>query len=76
MTQGRAMPDQPDTTEVTMTAIQRWSGISLPNAAARHGLGDFIALIEELEALHGSMAFEDEPSSFEAALRDCREAGR
>jgi len=70
------MPDRDDTTEATMTAVQRWSGVALPNAAARHGLADFIALIGELEALHGSMAFEDEPSSFEAALRDCREAGR
>ena len=48
----------------------------MPNAAARHGLADHAALITELEALRGTLQFEDEPSGFEAALRDCREAGQ
>ncbi|MDO9707218.1 hypothetical protein [Paracraurococcus lichenis] len=69
------MPTEPDLVLPTMEAIRRWSGVDLPNAAARHGLADFTALLAELEALRGSMAFEDEPSSFEAALRDCRETG-
>jgi hypothetical protein len=30
-------------------------------------------LIAALEALRGTMAFEDEPSSFDAALRACME---
>jgi len=59
-----------------MEMIRAWSGVSVPNAAARHGLADHLALIAELEALRGSMVFEDEPSSFEAALRDCQEPAR
>ena len=74
--EGIAMPTEPDLVVPTMEAIRRWSGVSVPNAAARHGLADHAALIAELEALRGSMVFEDEPSSFEAALRDCMEAGQ
>jgi hypothetical protein len=65
---------QPD--QVTMAAIARWSGVALPNEAARIGLADNAALIAELEAVRGGMAFEEEPSDFEAALRECREPGR
>jgi|GEM_PF-768574 hypothetical protein len=56
-----------------MDAIRAWSGVSVPNAAARHGLADHDALIRELDALRGSLVFEDEPAGFEAALRDCME---
>jgi hypothetical protein len=73
---GIAMRTEPNLVVPTMEAIRRWSGVSVPNAAARHGLADHVALIAELEALRGSMVFEDEPSSFEAALRDCMEAGK
>jgi hypothetical protein len=59
-----------------MDMIRAWSGVTVPNAAARHGLADHLALIAELEALRGTMVFEDEPSSFEAALRDCQEPAR
>lgn len=59
----------------TMDAIQRWQGVAVPNAAARHALADFEALIADLEKLRGEMAFEEEPAGFEAALRDCRDAG-
>jgi hypothetical protein len=59
----------------TMEAIRRWSGVALPNEAARHGLGDLAGLLAELEAIRAGMVFEDEPSSFEAALRDLRETG-
>ncbi|WP_052214588.1 hypothetical protein [Belnapia sp. F-4-1] len=65
---------EPD--QVTMEAIARWGGIVLPNEAARIGLADNAALIAELEALRGTMGFEEEPSGFEAALRDCREPGQ
>ena len=57
----------------TMEAIRRWQGVIVPNAAARHGLAEMEALIASLAALRGSMAFEEEPAGFEAALRDCRE---
>ncbi|MCB4824350.1 hypothetical protein [Roseicella aerolata] len=70
------MPTEPQLVLPTMEAISRWSGIAVPNAAARHGLADFAALIAELEALRGTMQFEEEPSGFEAALRDCQEPGQ
>jgi hypothetical protein len=52
-----------------MESIRLWSGVACPNEAARLGLADHIGLLKELEALRGTMEFEDEPSSFEAALR-------
>ena len=58
----------------TMDAITRWQGVAVPNAAARHGLADFAALIADLEALRGEMGIEEEPAGFEAALRDCKDA--
>ena len=67
---------EPELVVPTMEAIRRWSGVSLPNAAARHGLADHVALIAEIEALRGTMVFEDEPSTFEAALRDLQEPAR
>ena len=57
----------------TIEAIRRWSGVAPPNEAARHGLADFAALIAEIERVRADLIFEDEPSSFEAALRDLRE---
>lgn len=57
-----------------MDAIQRWQGVSVPNAAARHGLADFEALLADLETLRGEMGFEEEPAGFDAALRACRDA--
>jgi hypothetical protein len=56
-----------------MDAIRAWSGVSVPNAAARHGLADHEALIREMEAVRGTLTFEEEPAGFEAALRDCME---
>lgn len=56
-----------------MEAIRLWQGVAVPNSAARIGLAELEGLIAALEKLRGSMVFEDEPSSFEAALRDCME---
>ena len=67
---------EPDLVVPTMEAIERWSGVACPNAAARHGLADHAALIAEIAALRGTMVFENEPSGFEAALRDCMEHGQ
>jgi len=60
---------KPDPIPPSMESISRWSGVACPNEAARLGLADHIGLLKELEALRGTLAFEDEPSSFEAALR-------
>ncbi|MEO3470678.1 hypothetical protein AAFN86_02345 [Roseomonas sp. CAU 1739] len=59
----------------TLAAIRLWSGVECPNAAGRRSLDDLPALIREFEALRGTLVFEDEPSSFEAALRDEAEKG-
>ena len=59
----------------TQEAIRLWSGVQCPNAAAQRSLEDFPALMAEFEALRGAMVFEDEPSSFEAALREEQEKG-
>jgi hypothetical protein len=56
-----------------MESIRLWSGVECPNEAARLGLADHLGLLMELEALRGTMEFEDEPSSFEATLRAERE---
>jgi len=60
---------KPDPLPPSMESIRLWSGVACPNEAARLGLADHIGLLKELEALRGTMKFEDEPSSFEAALR-------
>lgn len=64
---------EPNLVLPTMDQIRRWQGVCVPNAAARHALADFEALIAALEKLRGEMAFEEEPAGFEAALRDCAE---
>ena len=53
--------------------IARWHGIVAPNDPARRMAADLIATVRSFEALRGTMAFEDEPSSFEAALHDAKE---
>ena len=40
---------------------------------ARRMAADLINTIRAFEALRGTMAFEDEPSSFEAALHEAKE---
>jgi hypothetical protein len=65
----------PDIVPPTVEAIRRWSGVEPPNAAALHGLADMAQLIADIEAVRGGLLFEDEPSGFEAALRDLKEPG-
>ncbi len=66
---------EPEIVPPTVDAIRRWSGVEPPNAAARHALADMAHLISEIERVRGGIAFEDEPSGFEAALRDLKEPG-
>ena len=56
--------------------IARWFGITAPNEPARRMAADLIATIRAFEALRGTLVFEDEPSSFEAALAEAKEAAR
>ncbi len=67
---------EPDLVLPTIEAIRRWSGVECPNPAARLGLADMAGLIADVEKLRGTMVFEDEPSSFDLALRQCKEPGK
>jgi hypothetical protein len=53
--------------------IARWHGITAPNDPARRMAADLAKIIRDFEALRGALAFEDEPSSFEAALHEAKE---
>ena len=53
--------------------IARWHGIAAPNEPAKRLASDLAGTIEAFEALRGTLAFEDEPSSFEAALQATKE---
>jgi hypothetical protein len=57
----------------TEAMIARWHGVAAPNEPGRRMAADLINTIAAFEALRGTLRFEDEPSSFEAALLDLRE---
>jgi hypothetical protein len=61
-------------TEVEAT-IARWFAITPPNAPAQRLAADLATTIAAFEALRGTIVFEDEPSSFEAALQATKEGG-
>ncbi len=54
--------------------IARWHGIAAPNEPARRMAADLVETIRAFEALRGTLVFEDEPASFEAALLETRES--
>jgi hypothetical protein len=59
-----------------MTAsIATWHGVTPPNDVALRLLADLEQLIGDVEALRGKLRFEDEPASFEAALREAASIG-
>jgi hypothetical protein len=53
--------------------VETWHGIKPPNDPARRLAADLAATIKAFEAQRHVLAFEDEPSSFEAALLACKE---
>ena len=53
--------------------IARWHGIAAPNEPARRMAAELLATIRAFEALRGTLVFEDEPASFEAALHEAKE---
>lgn len=53
--------------------IARWHGIAAPNNPARRMAADLAETIRAFEAQRGALVFEDEPASFEAALRQTME---
>ncbi len=54
-------------------SVATWSGITPSNDPARRMAADLAATIAAFEALRGTLRFEDEPSSFEAALLATKE---
>jgi hypothetical protein len=64
------MDPKPTETEST---IARWFGVLPPNDPSRRMAADLEATIRAFEAQRGLLAFEDEPSSFEAALQATKE---
>ncbi len=59
--------------KMTAAVIAAWHGIQVPNDAASRMVADLESTIRAFEAVRGRMRFEDEPSSFEAALRETKE---
>ncbi len=62
-----------DTQDLVAAQVAAWSGITPPNEPARRLAADLAATIAAFEALRGQLQFEDEPSSFAAALQDTKE---
>ena len=53
--------------------IARWHGIDAPNDPAKRLAAELADTIAAFEALRGTLVFEDEPSSFDAALQATKE---
>ncbi|HTW71657.1 MAG TPA: hypothetical protein VME47_17360 [Acetobacteraceae bacterium] len=53
--------------------IARWHGVVAPNDPARRMAADLAETIRAFEEQRGVLVFEDEPSSFESALRQTME---
>jgi hypothetical protein len=50
-----------------------WSGVAPPNAASRAFARGLTEAIRGFERARGQLVFEDEPSSFAAALQETKE---
>ena len=61
------MPE--DFLDLTKKYIATWHGIHVPNEAASRMAADLANVIKAFETQRGRLRFEDEPSSFEAALQ-------
>jgi hypothetical protein len=62
-----------DIARVVEEQARLWSGVAVPNTQARDMAAALEAVLKGFEALRGSLQFEDEPSSFEAALQETKE---
>lgn len=66
----------PEETEALIEQqIRTWFGVSIPNEQAREMTRQLTGVIQGFEALRGTLVFEDEPSSFEAALQATKDRG-
>ena len=57
----------------TEAAILQWHGITAPNDPGRRLAAELAGTIAAFEKLRGTLAFEDEPASFESALQATKE---
>ncbi len=62
-----------DFLKATEAMITTWHGIAAPNAPGQRLANELQNTIAAFEKLRGTIAFEDEPSSFEAALQATKE---
>jgi hypothetical protein len=53
--------------------IATWHGVTAPNDPARRLAAELADTIAAFEKLRGTLVFEDEPASFEAALQATKE---
>jgi hypothetical protein len=60
---------------LTQTQIETWHAVAPPNDAGRRMAADTASVIAAFEAVRGRPRFEDEPASFETALRETKETG-
>lgn len=59
--------------KTTEAMIATWHGVAAPNEPGRRLADDLQNTIRAFEKLRGTLVFEDEPSSFEAALLATKE---
>ncbi len=57
----------------TKATIATWHAISAPNDPGRQLAAELADTIAAFEKLRGTLVFEDEPASFEAALQETKE---
>ena len=57
----------------TEAMILQWHGVAAPNDPGRRLAAELADTIAAFEKLRGTLAFEDEPSSFESALQATKE---
>ncbi len=65
-----------DFLKATEAMIATWHGVAAPNEPGRRLADDLRHTIAAFEKLRGTIAFEDEPSSFEAALQATKEGAQ
>ncbi len=59
--------------KATEAMIATWHGLEAPNDAGRRMAADLATIIAAFERQRGMLRFEEEPSSFDAALLETRE---
>ena len=57
----------------TESAVLKWHAIAAPNDPGRRLAAELAGTIAAFEKLRGTLAFEDEPASFESALQATKE---